>query len=153
MAAILGAWARARRKTSASGRLPARATSSAEKSIDVQPRRPCSRKEDKFMYRPVQPRKIYLPPRATAEEKENYRSRPAVGKNIYRPVPPGKKIFTVPSRRGKNYVPPCSVGKICPVKFYRPVPSRNFARAVPSRQLFYIFILPSRCPFFSHQIS
>ena len=117
------------------------------------------------MYRPVQPRKTYLPPRL-AEEKENYRSVPQWENNICRPVPPrkttftvpshrGKKyvrpvpkaIFTVPSRRGKKYLPSRLVMKIFPVEFYRPVPLRNYPPAVPSRPApptLYVLILPSR---------
>ena len=46
--------------------------------------------------------------------------------------PRGKKYLPSPSRRGKLYLPSLPVVKGCPVEFYRPVPSRNYAPAVPS---------------------
>ena len=90
-----------------------------------------------------------------------------------RPVPPREETFTIlsrrrkkdlPSRRGKQYLPsrPAEAKNI-----YRPVPSRKSSpwRVLPSspvekirtrcpvRPTFHVFILPSRCHFFSSQTS
>ena len=140
-----------RRKTSASGRFPPRnqqcgkvltynradLAAGKKKYIYL----PSSLAEEKVFTVPPRRRKIQLPSR-----------RPAVGENIYLPVPPGEKIFTVPSRRRETYLTSRPVVKICPAEFYRPVPSRNYAPAVPSRPPnFFCFILPSRCVFFPCQ--
>ena len=155
---------RSRRKTSASGRLPSRnqqcgkvltynradlaAGGKKKNTFTV----PFSRGNN--IYRPVPPKK----------KKIIVHSRR--GKNIYRPVPRRENIFTVSFRGGEKYLPyrPAEgkniyprvpreetiftvrpVVKIFPVEFFRPVPSRNYGPAVPSRQLLYLrFTVMSR---------
>ena len=110
------------------------------------------------IYRPVRPRKNVGRP-APSKKKKNtvpsrrgkiLPSRPAEGKTIDCSVPQRKKN-TVPSRGREQYLPCRPVMKIYLVEFYRPVPPKNCAFAVPSRPIpiiFYVFILPSRCHFF-----
>ena len=112
-------------------------------------------RRQKNIYRLVPPRgKMFTVP--SRRRKKYLQSRLADGKNIYLPVPPKKKTIPVPSRRRKTSLPSRSVVKICPVEFYRPVPSRFVfifcvvsPRPVPPT--FYVFLLPSRCHLFPRQ--
>ena len=136
-----------RRNTSASGRLTSRnqqcgkvlthnradllysSSRSVEKQIFAVP--PRRRKKNgpappwgNIFTVPSRRRKKYLP------------SRPAEGKNIYRPFKPEEKILTVPSRR-----------QTCPEIFYRPIPWRDCGPAVPFRPVNFSclhFTVPSR---------
>ena len=179
VAALLRAWAAGPEEERLRPDGSLRAASSAGKSLRVQPRRLCSRKEEKYNYSRLleqnytlllcrmasiiiiitipfsRGKNIYRP--APPPKNKKIPARPAVGENIYSPVPPRGNIYspsrpaeekylpsrpaeetkiTVPTRRRKKYLPPRPVVITCPVELYRPIPSRNYAPAVPSRQLF-----------------
>ena len=92
--------------------------------------------------------------------KHIYRPVRAVGKNVYRPVPPREKIFTVLSRRGKIITVPSR-------RMKKSLPSRreNMGRSIlpsrpveklctrcpvtsrPANVLYLHFTVPSRCHF------
>ena len=94
---------------------------------------------------------MIVPPR---RRKIKLPSRPTVGKNIYRPVPPKTKIITVPSCRRKKYLSSRPVARIYLAELYCPVPPRICAPAVPSSQLFtssFYRPVPTRRHFFSLQ--
>ncbi|MEP2386611.1 MULTISPECIES: hypothetical protein [Pseudomonadota] len=113
---------------------------------------------EKNIYRPAPPKKkkITVP---SGRGKKYIPSRPAEEKIFTVPsrrgkqyLPPRNIIFTVLSRRGKKHLPSRPVVKISPVDFYRPVPSRKYAPAVPSHcvpRTLYVLISPSSFHFFS----
>ena len=122
------------------------------------PSRPADKKN---IYRPAPPRKKTKTPRP-AEEKNKYRPVPSKKKCIPpHPTEENNNLLSLPAEENHIYLPCRPAVTICPVNFYRLVPSRNYAlesrcpvpsRPAPPRQL-YLIILPSRPFLFVRQTS